>query len=141
MAGKSAGAQALQARAAGLVPHTDFNPVLLKPQSDTAAQIIVHGKVRQAAEAADYMSGRGVLLAPVLESFERLVSAYDLVLVDGAGSPAEVNLGRGDIANMGFARAAGVPVRLVGDIDRGGDCRPLRQHRASCSVMIRRMLR
>ncbi|MGC6472812.1 MAG: cobyric acid synthase [Parvibaculales bacterium] len=113
-------AQALQARAAGLVPHTDFNPVLLKPQSDTAAQIIVHGKVRQAAEAADYMSGRGVLLAPVLESFERLVSAYDLVLVEGAGSPAEVNLRRGDIANMGFARAAGVPVCLVGDIDRGG---------------------
>ncbi|MGC6512064.1 MAG: cobyric acid synthase [Parvibaculales bacterium] len=113
-------AQALQARAAGLPPHTDFNPVLLKPQSDTAAQVIVHGKVRQAAEAADYMSGRGALLTPVLESFQRLTTAYDLILVEGAGSPAEVNLRHGDIANMGFARAAGVPVCLVGDIDRGG---------------------
>lgn len=113
-------AQALQARAAGVKPHTDFNPVLLKPQSDVMAQIIVHGKVHSSAEAGDYMSGRGFFLAPVMESFNRLVENYDLVLVEGAGSPAEVNLRAGDIANMGFAQAAQVPVCLVGDIERGG---------------------
>ncbi|MHA7901423.1 MAG: cobyric acid synthase [Henriciella sp.] len=113
-------AQALQARAAGIPPHPDMNPVLLKPQSDRAAQIVVHGQALNAMEAADYMSTRGALLAPVLESFDRLVKDFDLVLVEGAGSPAEVNLRDGDIANMGFARAAGVPVCLIGDIEKGG---------------------
>ncbi|MEO0411325.1 MAG: cobyric acid synthase [Pseudomonadota bacterium] len=113
-------AQALQARAAGLEPHVDMNPVLLKPQSDRTSQVVLHGKAHSAAEAAEYMANRGSLLPAVLESFYRLTSAYDLVLVEGAGSPAETNLRQGDIANMGFARAAGVPVCLIGDIEKGG---------------------
>ena len=113
-------AQALQARAAGLEPHPDFNPVLLKPQTDRGAQIVVHGKPVGRLNAADYTTGRAHLMTAVMQSFQRLVAAYDLVLVEGAGSPAEVNLRAGDIANMGFALAAGVPVCLVGDIDRGG---------------------
>ncbi len=113
-------AQALQARAAGLEPHPDFNPVLLKPQTDRGAQIVVHGKPVGLLDAADYTTGRAPLMTAVMQSFQRLVAAHDLVLVEGAGSPAEVNLRTGDIANMGFALAAGVPVCLVGDIDRGG---------------------
>ena len=113
-------AQALQARAAGLEPHTDFNPVLLKPQSDRESQVVVHGKAVNVQEAAAYMANRDRLLNAVTESFDRLAANYDLVLVEGAGSPAETNLRDRDIANMGFARAAGVPVILVGDIDKGG---------------------
>ena len=113
-------AQAVQAQAAGLAPRVDFNPVLLKPQSDTGAQVVVHGRVLGSSDAAAYMAGRGRLMGPVLESFGRLIAAHDLVLVEGAGSPAEVNLRDSDIANMGFARRAGVPVCLVGDVDRGG---------------------
>ncbi|MEM7568204.1 MAG: cobyric acid synthase [Pseudomonadota bacterium] len=113
-------AQALQARAAGLAPHVDMNPVLLKPQSDRTSQIVLHGKAHSAAEAAEYMANRGSLLPAVLESFERLTAAHDLVIVEGAGSPAETNLRDGDIANMGFARAANVPVCLIGDIEKGG---------------------
>ena len=113
-------AQALQARAAGLEPHPDFNPVLLKPQTDRGAQVVVHGKPIGTLNAADYTTGRAGLLTSVMQSFRRLVAAHDLIIVEGAGSPAEVNLRAGDIANMGFARAAGVPVCLVGDIDRGG---------------------
>ena len=113
-------AQAVQARAAGLAPHTDFNPVLLKPQTDRGAQIVVHGRPVGVLDAAHYADGRARLLDAVMESFARLVATHDLVIVEGAGSPAEVNLRAGDIANMGFARAAGVPVCLLGDIDRGG---------------------
>ncbi|MEM1434651.1 MAG: cobyric acid synthase [Pseudomonadota bacterium] len=113
-------AQALQALAAGLEPQVDFNPVLLKPQSDNRSQIVVHGRAVSTAAASDYIANRGALLGPVLQSFERLCNAYDLVIVEGAGSPAEINLRRGDIANMGFARAAQVPVCLVADIERGG---------------------
>ncbi|WP_413874675.1 cobyric acid synthase [Albidovulum sp.] len=113
-------AQALQALAAGLEPHTDMNPVLLKPETDTGAQVVVQGRRLTTVRARDYSALKARLLAPVLESFGRLKAAHDLVIVEGAGSPAEVNLRRGDIANMGFARAAGVPVVLVGDIDRGG---------------------
>ncbi|MBT8408614.1 MAG: cobyric acid synthase, partial [Alphaproteobacteria bacterium] len=113
-------AQALQARAAGLAPHTDMNPVLLKPETDTGAQVVVQGKRRATVRARDYAALKPKLLDAVLGSFQRLKSAHDLVLVEGAGSPAEVNLRPGDIANMGFARAAGVPVILAGDIDRGG---------------------
>ncbi|QHL90794.1 cobyric acid synthase [Sphingomonas changnyeongensis] len=113
-------AQALQARAAGLAPHTDFNPVLLKPASDRRAQIVVHGRVQDAQDAARYMAGRGALMPAVAESFTRLAAAFDLVIVEGAGSPAEINLRAGDIANMGFARRFDVPVILAGDIDRGG---------------------
>ncbi len=113
-------AQALQARACGVAPHTDMNPVLLKPQSEIGAQLVVHGRVRATAEARSYQSLKAGLLPLVLESFERLRTEADIVLVEGAGSPAEINLRSSDIANMGFALAAHVPVVLVGDIDRGG---------------------
>lgn len=113
-------AQALQALACGLDPHTDMNPVLLKPESETGAQVVVQGRRIATVRAGDYARLKPRLMAPVLESFGRLAAARDLVIVEGAGSPAEVNLRAGDIANMGFARAAGVPVVLAGDIDRGG---------------------
>ncbi|SFD64035.1 cobyric acid synthase [Roseivivax sediminis] len=113
-------AQALQAMASGLDPHTDMNPVLLKPETDTGAQVIVQGRRLTTARARDYAKLKPQLLERVLESYRRLRAAHDLVLVEGAGSPAEVNLRAGDIANMGFAEAAGVPVILAGDIDRGG---------------------
>jgi adenosylcobyric acid synthase len=113
-------AQALQALACGVEPVTDMNPVLLKPESETGSQVIVQGQRVATVRARDYAALKPQLLAPVLESFGRLRAAHDLVIVEGAGSPAEVNLRAGDIANMGFARAAGVPVVLVGDIDRGG---------------------
>lgn len=113
-------AQALQALASGVAPITDMNPVLLKPESESGSQIIVQGKRVATLRARDYAAYKPQLLAPVLESFHRLTAAYDLVIVEGAGSPAEVNLRQGDIANMGFAQAARVPVVLVGDIDRGG---------------------
>lgn len=113
-------AQALQARAAGIAPVTDMNPVLLKPESETGAQVILQGRRLTTAEARDYAGLKPRLMAGVMESFARLKAGHDLVIVEGAGSPAEVNLRSGDIANMGFARAADVPVLLVGDIDRGG---------------------
>lgn len=113
-------AQALQAQAAGVEPHTDMNPVLLKPETDIGAQIIVHGKRVATLHARDYAELKPSLLPAVLDSFERLKERCDLVLVEGAGSPAEVNLRNNDIANMGFARSADVPVVLVGDIERGG---------------------
>lgn len=113
-------AQALQARAAGVAAHTDMNPVLLKPHSETGAQVIVQGQVRGTQDARHFGQARQNLLAPVLQSFERLKAQADLVLVEGAGSPAETNLRTGDIANMGFACAAEVPVIVMGDIDRGG---------------------
>ncbi|MFM7404894.1 MAG: cobyric acid synthase, partial [Erythrobacter sp.] len=98
----------------------DMNPVLLKPETDVGSQVIVQGQRLTTVRARDYKALKPKLMAPVLESFNRLRAAHDLVLVEGAGSPAEVNLREGDIANMGFARAAGVPVVLAGDIDRGG---------------------
>ncbi|MHC8507790.1 MAG: cobyric acid synthase [Rhodospirillales bacterium] len=113
-------AQALQARAAGVAPAVDMNPVLLKPQSETGAQIVVRGRVTGAASARDYAALKPKLLADVMESFHRLCRGADIVVVEGAGSPAEINLRAGDIANMGFAEAAGAPVVLVGAIDRGG---------------------
>lgn len=113
-------AQALQARAAGVPPQTDMNPVLLKPQTDTGAQVIVQGKVFGHQEARDFGTRKAALMPFVLESFHRLARSCDLVIVEGAGSPAETNLRARDIANMGFARAAGVPVVLIGDIERGG---------------------
>lgn len=113
-------AQALQAMACGVSPHTDMNPVLLKPETDVGSQVVVQGKRMATVKAREYSDLKPKLMAPVLDSFERLKSQYDLVLVEGAGSPAEVNLRPGDIANMGFARAADCPVILAGDIDRGG---------------------
>jgi adenosylcobyric acid synthase len=113
-------AQALQAIACRVEPHTDMNPVLLKPQADRTSQLIVHGKVRGTLGSGNFRQARGALLAEVMESYVRLGSQCDIVVVEGAGSPAEINLRAGDIANMGFARAANVPVVLIGDIDRGG---------------------
>jgi len=114
-------AQALQARAAGLLPTADFNPVLLKPQSDCSAQIVVHGQVLDTISASEYMNKkRQHLLDAVETSFKRLSNSYDLVLVEGAGSAAETNLRSKDIANMGFAQRVQAPVCLIGDIDRGG---------------------
>ena len=113
-------AQALQALAAGLPPHTDMNPVLLKPSSDTGAQVIIHGKVRADMQARDYHQYKTVAMDAVLASYERLQRDYEAIIVEGAGSPAEVNLRDRDIANMGFAEAVDCPVILVADIDRGG---------------------
>lgn len=113
-------AQALQALACGLEPMVDMNPVLLKPESEVGSQVVVQGKRVATVKAREYSALKPSLMAPVLDSFNRLKSRHDLVIVEGAGSPAEVNLRAGDIANMGFAQAAGVPVVLVGDIDRGG---------------------
>ena len=113
-------AQALQAIAARVLPTTDMNPVLLKPQSDRTAQLVVGGRVRGTMAPGDYRRRKPDLLAAVLAAYRRLAAQAAIVVVEGAGSPAEINLRAGDIANMGFARAAGVPVVLVGDIDRGG---------------------
>jgi adenosylcobyric acid synthase len=113
-------AQALQARAARVVPSVDMNPVLLKPQSEVGAQIVVQGRVFGNARAREYQSRKVELLPYVVDSFARIRSQCDLVLVEGAGSASEVNLRANDIANMGFARAADVPVVVIGDIDRGG---------------------
>ncbi len=113
-------AQALQARACGVAPVADMNPVLLKPQSDTGAQVVVQGRVVAQAGARDYHALKPSLLPRVLDSFRRLAAAADLMVVEGAGSAAEINLRAADIANMGFAEAADLPVVLVGDIDRGG---------------------
>jgi adenosylcobyric acid synthase len=113
-------AQALQAQAAGVAPHTDMNPVLLKPETDVGAQIVVQGRRVATLRAREYAAMKPALMKLVLQSFVRLKDRADLVLVEGAGSAAEVNLRKADIANMGFARSAEVPVVLVGDIDRGG---------------------
>jgi adenosylcobyric acid synthase len=113
-------AQALQARAAGLTPTTDMNPVLLKPQTDTGAQLVLDGRVAGNADARAYHAMKPDLLDGVVAAYRRLAADADLVLVEGAGSPAEVNLRAGDIANMGFAEAVDLPVALVGDIERGG---------------------
>ncbi|MCF3640886.1 cobyric acid synthase [Rhizobium sp. TRM95111] len=113
-------AQWLQSMAARVPSSVHMNPVLLKPQSDVGSQVIVQGRVYGQAKGRDYQALKPTLLAAVMESFETVSAGADLVVVEGAGSPAEINLRPGDIANMGFARAAGVPVVLVGDIDRGG---------------------
>lgn len=113
-------AQALQARACGVAPSVLMNPILLKPQSDVGSQVVVCGQVLGNAKAADYHALKPSLLPRVLDSFYRLADQADIVLVEGAGSAAEVNLRAADIANMGFAEAADIPVVVVGDIDRGG---------------------
>lgn len=113
-------AQAAQAEACGLPLHTDFNPVLLKPNSDIGAQVIIHGKAIGNMDAVDYHHYKTTAHAAVMESHARLCEQYDAVVVEGAGSPAEINLRDRDIANMGFAEAADCPVILIADIDRGG---------------------
>ena len=113
-------AQALQALACGLAPSVHMNPVLLKPQSETGSQIVVQGRMFGNERAREYQEMKPVLLPYVLDSYARLRAEADIVLVEGAGSSSEINLRRNDIANMGFARAANVPVVVIGDIDRGG---------------------
>jgi adenosylcobyric acid synthase len=113
-------AQAVQAQAAGLEPHTDMNPVLLKPNSDTGAQVIIHGHAIANMEATAYHDYKKVARVAVLESYGRLSEQYEMVMVEGAGSSAEINLRAGDIANMGFAEAVNCPVLIVADIDKGG---------------------
>lgn len=113
-------AQALQALAAGAEPHVDMNPVLLKPSSDTGAQVIIHGKAISNMQAQAYHDYKKVAMQAVLDSHQRLSQQYDVIMVEGAGSPAEINLREGDIANMGFAEAVDCPVILVADIDKGG---------------------
>ncbi|OQP88392.1 cobyric acid synthase CobQ [Rhizobium rhizosphaerae] len=113
-------AQWLQALAAGIPTTVHMNPVLLKPQSETGSQVIVQGRMFGSARGRDYQALKPTLMQAVLDSFARVGEGRDLVIVEGAGSPAEINLRAGDIANMGFATRAGVPVVLVGDIDRGG---------------------
>ncbi|MGV9304366.1 cobyric acid synthase [Nonomuraea sp. NPDC003727] len=113
-------AQAMQAQAAGLEPVADMNPILLKPGSDRRSQVVLMGRPLTDVDAMEYGALKDFLRQRALESFERLRAAYDVVVCEGAGSPAEINLRRGDIANMGLARAANLPVVVVGDIDRGG---------------------
>ncbi|AQT11370.1 MULTISPECIES: cobyric acid synthase [Pseudomonas] len=113
-------AQAVQAQAANLAPHTDMNPVLLKPNSDTGSQVIIHGRAVTSMNAVAYHDYKAIAMQAVLASHERLKSAYQVVMVEGAGSPAEINLRAGDIANMGFAEAVDCPVLLIADINRGG---------------------
>ncbi len=113
-------AQALQAQAAGIAPTADMNPVLLKPQSDRGAQVIVQGRPIGALDAAGYHEYKRIARRAVLDSYHRLACAYELILVEGAGSAAEINLRANDIANMGFAEAIDCPVVLIADIDRGG---------------------
>lgn len=113
-------AQALQAQACFLAPHTDMNPVLLKPSSDTGAQVIIHGQALVSMQAQDFHNYKQVAMQAVLQSHQRLSSDYDVIVVEGAGSPAEINLRDNDIANMGFAEAVDCPVILIADIDRGG---------------------
>ena len=113
-------AQAVQAQAAGLAPHTDMNPVLLKPNSDTGSQVIIHGRAVTSMNAVAYHDYKTIAMQAVLASHARLSAAYPVVMVEGAGSPAEINLRAGDIANMGFAEAVDCPVILIADINRGG---------------------
>ncbi|MEM7060600.1 MAG: cobyric acid synthase [Pseudomonadota bacterium] len=113
-------AQALQALACGVDPHTDMNPVLLKPETEKGAQVILCGHRLTTVKAREYAKLKPQLLTKVVKAYDRLSSDADLVLVEGAGSPAEINLREGDIANMGFAEATGIPVVLAGCIDRGG---------------------
>ncbi|AMB85901.1 cobyric acid synthase [Pseudomonas agarici] len=113
-------AQAVQAQACGLPPHTDMNPVLLKPNSDTGAQVIIHGRAVTTMNAVAYHDYKATAMQAVLASHRRLSAEYPVVMVEGAGSPAEINLRAGDIANMGFAEAVDCPVLLIADINRGG---------------------
>ena len=112
--------QAVQAQAAGVAPHTDMNPILLKPSTDTDAQVIVHGKALSAMEADAYHDYKKVAMHAVLESYRRLQTQYQVIIVEGAGSPAEINLREGDIANMGFAEEVDCPVIRATGIDKGG---------------------
>ena len=113
-------AQALQAQAAGIAPTSDMNPILLKPSSDTGAQVIVHGRALANMRASEYHEYKRIARDAVLASYARLAHEYEVIVVEGAGSPAEINLRAGDIANMGFAESVDCPVLLIADIERGG---------------------
>ena len=113
-------AQAVQAQACGLAPHTDMNPILLKPNTDIGSQVIIHGQAVAEMDARSYHDYKPTAMKAVLESYQRLQQEYEYIIVEGAGSPAEINLRENDIANMGFAEAVDCPVLLVADIDRGG---------------------
>ena len=119
-AGEIGRAQALQARACGLAPNINMNPILLKPEHESGAQVIVNGKRVASMSAREYFNIRQKYMLEVLASFNQLKSQYDLVIIEGAGAASEINLRKNDIANFGFARAANVPVILLGDIERGG---------------------
>ncbi|MFH1646148.1 MAG: cobyric acid synthase, partial [Chloroflexota bacterium] len=118
--GEMGRAQVVQAEAAGIPPTVDMNPVLLKPTKDTGCQVVVLGKVARNVSAHDYYDYTPSLLKTVAESLERLRAAYDIVVIEGAGSPAEINLKEREIVNMRVAKMSGSPVLLVGDIDKGG---------------------
>ena len=113
-------AQVMQAEAAGVEPSVRMNPILLKPTSDMGSQVIVNGEVRGVMRAADYFRCKKELIPDILRAYESLAAEYDVIVLEGAGSPAEINLKDGDIVNMGMARLANAPVLLAGDIDRGG---------------------
>ena len=140
MGGEIGRAQWLQALACGVAPNVHMNPVLLKPQSDNGSQLVVQGKVHGTARARDYQAMKPELMQAVMQSFSKLGQQADIILVEGAGSPAEINLRAGDIANMGFATRAGVPVVLVGDIDRGGVIASLVGTHAILSAQDRAMI-
>ena len=112
--------QAVQAEAAGVAPSVLMNPILLKPLTDMGAQVIVNGTVRGDMQASEYFSYKERLMQDVMNAFKTLSESYDIIVIEGAGSPAEINLKEGDIVNMGLAKMTGAPVMLVGDIDRGG---------------------
>jgi len=118
--GEMGRAQVLQAQAAGLKPHVDMNPVLLKPTTDVGAQVILCGKVHSNMKAREYHEFKPSVMKTVLAAYQRLSALHDVILIEGAGSPAEINLRKGDVANMGFALEIGCPVILIGDIDKGG---------------------
>ena len=113
-------AQVVQAEAAGVPPSVDMNPILLKPTTDVGSQVIVHGISRGNMKAKDYFAIKRSLVPDIMASYERLSKAYDIIVIEGAGSPAEINLKSDDIVNMGLAALVDAPVLLVGDIDRGG---------------------
>ena len=113
-------AQVVQAQAAGIAPSVRMNPILLKPSSDTGSQVIVNGEVLGDMSAAEYFKRKRELVPKVVEAYESLAAQYDVIVLEGAGSPAEINLKAEDIVNMGMARLAKAPVLLAGDIDRGG---------------------
>ncbi|MGX8720495.1 MAG: cobyric acid synthase, partial [Eubacteriales bacterium] len=113
-------AQAVQAEAAGIEPDVRMNPILLKPSSDVGSQVIVNGRVRAQMAAADYFAYRKQLVPEILAAYESLAEEYDVIVIEGAGSPAEINLRENDIVNMGLAELVDAPVLLAGDIDRGG---------------------
>ena len=113
-------AQAMQAEAAGIEPSVLMNPILLKPTTDVGSQVIVNGEVRGNMKAVDYFRHKKDLIPDIMKAYNELASQHDIIVIEGAGSPAEINLKRDDIVNMGMAKMAKAPVLLVGDIDRGG---------------------